>query len=141
MIRALPESPDERKSGGGGLHDAASGEESGDADKCCQPNPDGAIVDEAKLVLAEKRTAMALMRTGIAVFALPLSVLSLLIATSKYYNAVHVLNLILLLAVINLALLVLGTHLIVRALRQLRRYDRLLNRLKSGHSKIGKFIK
>jgi uncharacterized membrane protein YidH (DUF202 family) len=104
-------------------------------------DPDAVIIDEAKLVLAEKRTAMALMRTGIAVFALPLSVLSLLIATSRYYDVVHVLHLILPLAVLCVALLVLGTHLVVRALRQLRNYDRLIHRLKTQHSKIGKFLK
>lgn len=104
-------------------------------------NSDAVIIDEAKLVLAEKRTAMALMRTGIAVFALPLSVLSVLIATSRYYDVVHVLHLIVPLAVLNLALLALGTHLVVRALRQLRRYDRLINQLKREHSRIGKFLK
>jgi uncharacterized membrane protein YidH (DUF202 family) len=105
------------------------------------PDPDTVIIDEAKLILAEKRTSMALMRTGIAVFALPLSVLSLLIATSRYYDVVHVMHLIIPLAVLNVALLVLGTHLVTRALRELRHYDRLINRLKKGHSKIGNFLK
>lgn len=47
---------------------------------------DAIIINEAQLILAEKRTSMAAMRTGIAVFALPLSVLGLLIATSRYYK-------------------------------------------------------
>jgi len=50
-------------------------------------------VNEIQLLLAEKSIHLALMRTGIAVLTLPLSVLSLLIATSKYYNAVDVLTL------------------------------------------------
>ncbi len=33
-----------------------------------------------------------MMRTGIAVLALPLTVMSFLIATSKYYNIFHVLH-------------------------------------------------
>lgn len=37
---------------------------------------------------------MSTMRTGIAVFVLPLSVLSLLIATSKYYDIIHVMHLL-----------------------------------------------
>jgi len=40
-------------------------------------------LSDIQLLLAEKRTPLALMRTGIAV-------LSLLIATSKYYKAVDV---------------------------------------------------
>jgi len=35
------------------------------------------------------------MRTGITVFVLPLSVLSVLIATSKYYDVLQVMHLIL----------------------------------------------
>ena len=37
------------------------------------PTPDNAIFGEIQLLLAEKRTALASLRTGIAVFALPLS--------------------------------------------------------------------
>ncbi|MGA8239636.1 MAG: hypothetical protein WB818_03615, partial [Desulfobacterales bacterium] len=52
--------------------------------------PDPIIINEAQLILAEKRTSLAALRTGITVFALPLSVLSLLIVTSKFYDVVHV---------------------------------------------------
>ena len=48
------------------------------------PKPDNVIFGEIQVLLAEKRTALASLRTGIAVFALPLSVLSALIATSRY---------------------------------------------------------
>jgi uncharacterized membrane protein YidH (DUF202 family) len=50
------------------------------------PKLDNVIFGEIQVLLAEKRTALASMRTGIAVFALPLSVLSALIATSRYYS-------------------------------------------------------
>jgi hypothetical protein len=46
------------------------------------PKPTDVIFGEIQVLLAEKRTALASLRTGIAVFALPLSVLSALIATS-----------------------------------------------------------
>src|SRR5436853_3351931 len=49
-----------------------------------QPKIDNLILGEIQVLLAEKRAALASMRTGIAVFALPLSVLSVLIATSRY---------------------------------------------------------
>ncbi len=51
------------------------------------------LINEAQLLLAEKRTVLAVLRTGITVFALPLSVLSILIATSKYYNMTQVMHL------------------------------------------------
>jgi len=49
-------------------------------------NGGGTIYDEIELILSEKRTALSTLRTGIAVFALPLSVLSVLVATSSYYT-------------------------------------------------------
>jgi hypothetical protein len=101
---------------------------------------DAFIINEAQLILSEKRTSLAAMRTGIAVYAIPLSVLGLLIATSRYYDVVHVLHLILPLAVMLAALLVLGTYLIVRAIMQLRRYERLIIRLKRRHSRIAEFL-
>jgi hypothetical protein len=50
------------------------------------PQLDALILGEIQVLLSEKRTALSSMRTGIAVFALPLSVLSVLIATSRYYS-------------------------------------------------------
>ena len=45
-------------------------------------------INQVQLLLSEKRTALSVMRTGIAVLALPLSIFSALIATSKWYNVV-----------------------------------------------------
>jgi hypothetical protein len=101
---------------------------------------DAIIINEAQLILAEKRTSMAAMRTGIAVFALPLSVLGLLIATSRYYDVLHVLPLIVPLGAMILALIVLGSYLILRALRNIHRYDRLIHRLKTCHSRLSEFL-
>ena len=102
--------------------------------------PDALIINEAQLILAEKRTSLAAMRTGIAVFALPLSLLGLLIATSRYYNVLHVLPLILPLAAMLLALIVLGGYLIIRATMNIHHHDRLIHQLKTKHSKLSEFL-
>ena len=47
---------------------------------------DAMILNEVQVLLSEKRTSLSTMRTGIAVFAFPLSVLSILIATSQSYQ-------------------------------------------------------
>ena len=116
----------------------------GDKDSliCDEPSTetDATIIGEAQLILAEKRTSLAAMRTGITVIALPLSVLGLLIATSRYYDIVHVLNLIIPLAVLLIALIILGCYLIIRALRNIHRYDRLMHQLKTCHSKLSRFL-
>ena len=101
---------------------------------------DAIIINEAQLILAEKRTSLAAMRTGIAVFALPLSVLGLLIATSRYYDVLKVLPLIVPLGIILVALIVLGSYLILRALRNIHRYDRLILQLKTCHSRLSRFL-
>lgn len=101
---------------------------------------DAVIIGEAQLILAEKRTSMAAMRTGIAVFALPLSVLGLLIATSRHYDLLHVLPLINPLGIMLAALVVLGSYLIVRALRHMHHNDQMLRQLKNCHSKLSWFL-
>src|SRR5438477_12881512 len=82
------------------------------------PKLDNVIFGEIQVLLAEKRTALASLRTGIAVFALPFSVLSVLIATSRYYSFDKVMPLLMPLLLLNLGLVVLGTWLIYRSIRR-----------------------
>ena len=101
---------------------------------------DSIAINEVQLILAEKRTSLAIMRTGIAVLALPLSVMSVLIATSKYYDVLHVLHFLIPLGVLNLALIIFGFYLIVRSIIRLRHYDRFIYEIKRKHSMIGELI-
>src|ERR1051326_8201279 len=101
---------------------------------------DSSIFGEIQLILAEKRTALAGLRTGIAVFALPLSVLSALIATSKYYDFMRVLHFLLPLLGLNLGLIVLGCYLVILSISRIRHYDYLIKQLKKEHSAIAQFI-
>ncbi|AQV00534.1 MULTISPECIES: hypothetical protein [Desulfococcus] len=103
-------------------------------------NSDSIVINEVQLILAEKRTSLAVMRTGIAMLALPLSVLSVLIATSKYYNVLHVLHFLVPLGALNLILIVFGSYMIVRAVIRIHKYDRLIHQIKLKHSVIGEFI-
>jgi uncharacterized membrane protein YidH (DUF202 family) len=98
------------------------------------------IINEVQLLLAEKRTSLAAMRTGIAVFALPLTVMSVLIATSKYYDIVHVMHLLVPLLIICAALVLLGSYLILRSIIHLHRHDKHILEIKRQHSAIGEFI-
>jgi len=81
-----------------------------------------------------------LMRTGIAVFAPALSVLSVLIATSKYYDFVHVFHLFISFLTISAALIFLGAYLVIRSIIKIHQYDRIISGLKKQHSKIAEFI-
>lgn len=101
---------------------------------------DAIAMNAMQLLLAEIRTALSLMRTGIAVFALPLTVLSVLVATSKYYDALAVLHFLLPLVALCGLLLLLGGYLIVHALLKIRHLDRLLHRIKREHSAIAALV-
>ncbi len=98
------------------------------------------ILNEIQLILAEKRTSLATMRTGITVFVMPLSVLSVLIATSRYYDVVHVKFLFIPLMILNCALILLGGYLIIRSVTRIHRHDQLIKRLKHKNSQFKDII-
>jgi len=104
------------------------------------PMPDNVIFGEIQVLLAEKRTALASLRTGIAVFALPMSVLSALIATSRYYNVDKVMPLLLPLMLLNLGLVVLGTWLVFRSIRRIRHFEHRIRELSEKYRSIAQFI-
>ena len=104
------------------------------------PGPDNIIFGEIQVLLAEKRTALASLRTGIAVFALPLSVLSALIATSRYYRIERVIPLLLPLMLLNLGLVVLGTWLVFRSIRRIRHFEHRVRELSEKYRSLAQFI-
>ena len=97
---------------------------------------DALLLGEIQVLLSEKRTALSSMRTGIAVFALPLSVLSVLIATSRYYSIGKVMPLLLL----NLGLVVLGTWLVFHSIGRLHHYDRLIRELTQKYRSLAEIV-
>lgn len=101
---------------------------------------DGMIINEVQLLLAEKRTSLSVMRTGIAVLVLPMSVVSVLIATSKYYDIFNVLYFLIPLFVLNTGLVLLGSYLVIRAVFRMKKYDRHIHEIKLKYSAISEFI-
>lgn len=102
--------------------------------------PEAIVINAVQLILAEKRTSLAGLRTGIAVCAIPLSLAGALIATSKYYDVLDVMHLFIPFVVLNLLLVVLGVYLIVRAITKLRREDRMIRAIKLKHSTLSELI-
>lgn len=114
-----------------------------DQNQPAEPTPgcsESTAIGQVQLLLAEKRTSLAALRTGIAVFALPLSVLGLLVATSKYYDAAQVLHFLLPLLALSTALAALGAWLCVRAVMRLRHEDALIRRIKARCSGLAEII-
>jgi uncharacterized membrane protein YidH (DUF202 family) len=98
------------------------------------------LLNELQLLLSEKRTSLSTLRTGIAIFAFPLSVLSVLIATSRSYELRDVMLLLVPLVLLNLALTALATYLIVHAMRRIRRHNQMIDEFKRRHSQLAKLL-
>jgi uncharacterized membrane protein YidH (DUF202 family) len=101
---------------------------------------DAEICNEVQIVLAEKRTSLSVLRTGIGIFALPLGVLSLLVTTSRYYRVNDVIHWLAPLLLLCALLTALGTWLTVRALHRIRRFNLLIEKLKRGHSRLAELL-
>ena len=104
------------------------------------PKLDDVIFGEIQVLLAEKRTALSSLRTGIAVFALPFSVLSVLIATSRYYSFGKVMPLLAPLLLLNLGLVVLGSWLIFRSIHRIHHFEGRIRELSQKYRSIAEFI-
>jgi uncharacterized membrane protein YidH (DUF202 family) len=87
-------------------------------------------IDDINLLLAEKRTSLAVLRTAIAIFTLPLSVFTILTATSRYYNPLESFHLFLPLLLINFLLIIIGVYLIFRSFRKIKKIDSMIEKLK-----------
>lgn len=98
------------------------------------------LSNEVQLLLSEKRTWLSVLRTGIAVFALPLSVLSVLITTSKLYDVSKVKTFLTLVLTLSFGLVVLGAYLVARAMKKLRGLDGRILELKGRSRTIADLI-
>ncbi len=104
------------------------------------PTPEVILLNELQLLLSEKRTSLSTLRTGIAIFAFPLSVLSVLIATSRSYELRDVMPLLVPLVALNLALTALAIYLILHAMRRIHHYNQVIDEFKRRHSQLAKLL-
>ena len=97
-------------------------------------------ISHIQLILAEKRTSLAVLRTGIVVLSLPLSVVTVLIATSRYYDFLGTYRLIIPLLGLCAGLVLLAAYLIQRSLRRIHNQDVLINKIKKEDPRIAAFF-
>jgi uncharacterized membrane protein YidH (DUF202 family) len=87
-------------------------------------------IGRIQLLLAEKRTALAALRTGLAIFTLPLSVTTVLVTTSRFYNFMENLHFLIPLLLLCIILVVTGTYLIVVSLLRFRHQSEQIRKIK-----------
>ena len=79
------------------------------------------------------------MRPGIAVSEVPLSV-SVLVATSKYYDIISIIHFMIPLIIICAVLAILGIYLMVRSIINIHHLDKIILKIKRTHSQLAEFI-
>jgi hypothetical protein len=102
------------------------------------------VIEQLKLLLAGVRTSLLSLRAGILLLTLPISIVGLLIITSKYHNILKMTPLSELIFSISGLTLLAGIYLIVRSLTQIHRYHVHIKRMeeqmrKSGPALLGAF--
>ena len=98
------------------------------------------LIDEASLLLAEKRTSLSTVRTGVALVALPRSVVSALVATSRMYDRAEMAPVLVPVLAVCGVLLVLGAYLIARAVVRIHRYDAQLHALRRRNRRLARLL-
>lgn len=87
------------------------------------------IINEVELILSEKRTALSVLRTGIAIIMFPLSVLTVLVATSRSFDIKEALIFAVPLGLFCLVFFIYGVFLVVRSSISIKKYDEVAKKL------------
>ena len=101
---------------------------------------DNLIVEEILVLLQEKRTALRMVRIGISAVIALISILGLLIATSRYYKWMEVMHLWIPFVLLNLVVLGIAGYFIFGSLIHIHRLDRQILRYKKSHGRIANFM-
>jgi len=87
------------------------------------------IYNTVSLLLAEKRTSLSMLRTAIAIYTLPSSIFTILVATSRYYDISSTIHFVIPLVIICLALVILGTYLFLRSFKKIKEIDHKIHEI------------
>lgn len=93
-------------------------------------------MEAVRVLLADKRTSLAAFRTGMTVIALPLSIVTALIATSRFYDALDVLHLLVPVLALSAFLMGVGFYLIGHAFFRLHRFNKKIRKIEDRDTLI-----
>lgn len=109
----------------------------------CEPAPareDAEMVGVVQLLLAEKRTSLAVLRTGMTIALVPLSITTVLVTLSRFYDWLENLQFLVPMYVILTVMMILSFYLMGRAVVKLRRQDRHINAICREHPTLARFV-
>ncbi len=105
-----------------------------------EQKPENFVIDQIQLILLEKRTSLSVFLTAVAVLSLPLSALTILIATSKFYNIFQILPLFIPVVALCIGQVILGIYLIIKSTRSIKHYDTMIKKLKKQDNLLKKIV-
>ena len=94
------------------------------------------LINGVTLLLAEKRTSLSVMRTGLAILALPTSVVSVLIVISRYYDPMKVIYLLGPLLALCVFLAILGSYMIAKSFKRINHLSHMVTKLKRRNAHL-----
>ncbi|MCB2210742.1 DUF202 domain-containing protein [bacterium] len=97
-------------------------------------------MNRVQVILAEKRTSLAVLRTGIGLLTLPMTIVAFLVTTSSFWDPLENLVFLIPLFVLNTALAAMGIALVARAWRRIRNFDRAIEAIKKHANTLGYVI-
>ncbi|MBI5500927.1 MAG: hypothetical protein HY907_11845 [Deltaproteobacteria bacterium] len=106
----------------------------------CPEIPSAVIFGEVQLILAEKRTSLAALRTGIAIAVIPMSLATVLVTMSRFYSWLDNLQFLVPLGVLCAGLVALSIYMIARALRRLQHEDAMIRRIRKANPAVREFL-
>ena len=94
------------------------------------------LIKKVELLLSEKMAMLAMLRTGIAVFTIPFSMLTVLIATSEFYEYSNVVMLLIVVFVLCAALASVGAYLVFKSIKKIHVLDNMIDGIKERHKSL-----
>jgi len=104
------------------------------------PTDKAFVISKVELLLSEKMAMLAMLRTGIAVFTLPFSVLTVLIATSDFYQFSKVGALLVVVYALCAILASVGGYLVFKSIKNIHVLDRKIEEIKKHHKFMSHLI-
>ncbi len=104
------------------------------------PHSEQLLLAEIQVLLAEKRTYYALLRSAIAIATLPLTVIVFLIATTKYHDLFNRPWLSTVVIIVLAAIVVTGISLGARANRKIKKLNGFVDKIKSENKRLAEIV-
>ena len=104
------------------------------------PQSEKLLLGEMQLLLAEKRTFFSLLRTGIAIFSFPLTVVAFLGATAEYHSLFLSVPITLAIIAPLIIISIFGLLLFWKAQRRIKKLNELVMQIKKNNHRIEEIV-